>query len=154
MHKLNAIKRVLLSTAGLAALLVPIAVGVLRGGPAMAQDDRDVIPLVRIAPDYPTEALQQRLEGHVILEFTITAEGTTKDISVAESSSPIFEEAAVKAVSRWRYSPRMIDGAGVERPDVRTVIRFALEPGAPPPGPGNPPTPGTPLTVTPDEEEE
>jgi TonB family protein len=153
MHKLNPIKKVLLGTAALGTLLVPIAIGMLRSGPALAQDDRDVIPLVRIAPDYPPEAVQQRLEGHVILEFTITAEGATKDITVAESSSPIFEEAAIKAVSRWRYSPRVVDGAGVERPGTRTVIRFALEPEGPPPGPANPPTPDSPLVTTPDDEE-
>jgi TonB family protein len=151
MRKLNAIKKVFLSAAALGALIVPIAAGVLRGAPAMAQDDRDVVPLVRIAPDYPPEAVQQRLEGHVILEFTITAEGTTKDITVAESSSPIFEEAAINAVSRWRYSPRLVDGAGVERPGTRTVIRFALAPEDPPPGPANPPTPGSPLVTTPDD---
>jgi TonB family protein len=151
MHKLNAMKKVLLSTATLGTLAVPIAIGMLRGAPAMAQDDRDVIPLVRIAPDYPPEAVQQRLEGHVILEFTITAEGTTKDITVAESSSPIFDEAAIKAVSRWRYSPRLVDGAGVERPGTRTVIRFALAPEGQPPGPANPPTPGSPLVTTPDD---
>jgi TonB family protein len=153
MHKLNAIKRVLLSAAALGALLVPIAVGVLRGAPALAQDDRDVIPLVRIAPDYPPGASAQGLEGHVVLEFTITAEGVTRDIHVVESSAPIFEEPAIRAVSRWRYSPRVIDGAAVERAGVHTVIRFALERDAPAPGPGNPPTPGSPLVITPDDEE-
>jgi TonB family protein len=151
MHKLNTIKKTLLSAAAFGALVVPIAVGVLRGTPAEAQDDRDVIPLVRIAPDYPPEAVQQGLEGHVILEFTITAEGMTKDIVVAESSAPIFDQAAIDAVSKWRYSPRMIDGAGVDRPGTRTVIRFALDRDEPPPGPANPPQPGAPLTATPDE---
>jgi TonB family protein len=153
MHKLNAIKKVSLSAAVLATLLVPIAVGVLSGSPALAQDDRDVIPLVRIAPDYPPEASAQGLEGHVILEFTITAEGATKDIVVVESTAPIFDEPAIRAVSRWRYLPRTVDGGAVERVGVQTVIRFALRSYEPVPGPGNPPAPGSPLVTTPDDEE-
>jgi TonB family protein len=153
MHQLNAIKKVLLSTAALGALFVPIAVGVLRAGPALAQDDQDVIPLVRIAPDYPPEALRQGLEGRVILEFTVTAEGAIKDISVVESSAPIFEEPSIRALSRWRYSPRVIDGSAVERVGIQTVISFALKRDEPAPGPGNPPAPGSPLIATPDEDE-
>ena len=158
MRKLNTITKASLTAALLATLLVPLATGVLRGGSALAQDnppgDRDVIPLVRIAPDYPSEALTQRLEGQVILEFTITAEGTTKDISVVESTSPIFEQSAIAAVGRWRYSPRIVDGAGVERVGVKTSIRFALAPEGPPPGPANPPQPGQPVVVTPDDPED
>jgi TonB family protein len=126
MNKLNAIKKGLLSAAAMGALLVPVAVGVLRGGPALAQDDADVRPLVRIAPEYPPEAVAQGLEGHVVLEFTITAEGATSDISVVESSAAIFEQPSIDALSKWRYSPRVSDGARVERTGVHTVIRFAL----------------------------
>jgi TonB family protein len=150
MSKLNVVKKGLLSAALLGALLVPIGIGVLRSGSAMAQGDADVLPLVRIAPEYPAEALEQRLEGHVILEFTVAADGTTKDISVIESSAPLFEHPSITALSRWRYSPRVIDGAKVERTEVRTVIRFALSRDEPPPGPGNPPAPGGPVVVSPD----
>jgi protein TonB len=135
------------SGAALAALLVPIAVGVLHGGPALAQGDRDVTPLVRITPDYPARALARDLEGEVVLEFTITAEGATKDIRVLESSDAIFEEPSIYALSRWRYSPPMIDGSAVEIVGVRTVITFALHDDLPPPQPGSP------LIATPDEEE-
>jgi protein TonB len=112
---------------------------------------------VRIAPDYPPEAVAQKLEGRVVLEFTITAQGTTKDISVVESSAPVFEQSAIAAVSRWRYSPRVVDGGGVESPGIHTVIRFALEQEQqerPPPGPDNPPQPGDPLIATPDDPED
>jgi hypothetical protein len=57
-------------------------------------------------------------------------------------------------VSRWRYSPRIVDGAGVERPGTRTVIRFALAPEGPPPGPANLPQAGAPLVATPEDLED
>ena len=78
---------------------------------------------MRIAPEYPPEALAGGLEGEVILRFTILPNGTTADVEVVQSTSPIFEEAAVTAVVRWRYQPRTEALRG-----VNTVIRFALQP--------------------------
>ena len=44
-----------------------------------AGSDRDVIPLVRINPDYPPRALSRGLEGWVQVQFTITPTGTVED---------------------------------------------------------------------------
>jgi TonB family protein len=146
MKELNIAKKTLFGAAALGALLVPVVVGVVTGRPAFAQDDADVLPLVRIAPDYPAEAVRQGLEGRVILEFTITAEGTTKDISVVESSSPLFEQPAIAALDRWRYMPQTVDGEAVERTGIHTMIRFVLDRDEPAPTP----TPGQPVVVRPD----
>lgn len=89
--------------------------------------DRDVMPLVRINPDYPPRALSRGIEGWVQVQFTITATGTVRDPKVVESSSEMFEEAALKAIARWRYNPKIENGEGVERVGMQTVIRFELE---------------------------
>ena len=39
----------------------------------------------------------------------------------------IFNDAALKAISRWRYNPKVENGQPVERRGVRTIIRFDLE---------------------------
>src|SRR5512143_1813823 len=80
-----------------------------------AGSDRDVIPLVRIAPDYPPRALSRGLEGWVQVRFTITATGTVKDPTVVNHSDQVFDDAALKAISRWRYNPRVEGGVAVER---------------------------------------
>jgi TonB family protein len=68
------------------------------------------------------------LRGSVVLEFTITVEGTVKDIVVVESTHPgMFDEAAVSALSRWRYNPKIENGQPVERRGVKTKITFVLE---------------------------
>ena len=90
-------------------------------------NDRDVMPLVRINPDYPPRALTRGIEGWVQVQFTITATGTVKDGKVVESSSQMFEEAALKSIARWRYNPKIENGEGVERVGIQTVIRFELE---------------------------
>ena len=93
-----------------------------------AGSDRDVLPLVRISPDYPPRALARGIEGWVIVQFTISETGTVKDPVVVEAKpSDIFDEAALKAIARWRYNPRVEGGIAVERVGVQTIIRFQLQ---------------------------
>ncbi|HEU4618193.1 MAG TPA: M56 family metallopeptidase [Gammaproteobacteria bacterium] len=91
------------------------------------KDDKDVIPLYRVPPVYPPVALKEHREGYVQLKFTITAEGKTKDVTAVSSSDDAFDASAVEAVSHWLYAPKIVDGAGVERPGVQSIIRFVLE---------------------------
>ena len=93
-----------------------------------AGSDRDVIPLVRINPDYPPRALSRGLEGWVQVQFTITATGTVKDAIVVNAEPKnIFDDAALKAIARWRYNPKVDAGVAVERVGVQTRIVFQLE---------------------------
>ncbi len=89
--------------------------------------DRDVIPVVRQAPDYPPRAAARGLEGWVQIQFAVTATGTVRDpVVVAAEPRGIFEDAALKAIARWRYNPRIDGGVAVERVGLQTVIRFEL----------------------------
>ena len=130
-------KKILLGTFAFSTLLVPIIFG------AAAQSVDDVRPLVRIAPEYPPEALAAGREGDVQLEFTIAADGRVKDVVVVDSSSPEFEVPAVAALLKWRYLPTNVNCVGtvctpienvpaVERPGMRTELRFQLADHNPP----------------------
>src|SRR5688572_14221736 len=93
-----------------------------------AGSDRDVIPLVRINPDYPPRALSRGLEGWVQVQFTITPTGTvTNAVVVNAEPKNIFDDAALKAIARWRYNPKVEGGVAVERVGVQTRIVFQLE---------------------------
>jgi protein TonB len=112
------------------ASLAPIvdARGAMSRMSMSAGSDRDVIPLVRINPDYPPRALSRGLEGWVQVQFTITATGTVKDAIVVNAQPKnIFDDAALKAIARWRYNPKVDAGVAVERVGVQTIIRFQLE---------------------------
>jgi protein TonB len=112
------------------ASLTPIvdARGAMSRMSMSAGSDRDVIPLVRINPDYPPRALSRGLEGWVQVQFTITATGTVKDAMVVNAQPKnIFDDAALKAIARWRYNPKVDAGVAVERVGVQTIIRFQLE---------------------------
>lgn len=90
--------------------------------------DTDVIPLVRISPEYPPRALRRGIEGWVQVQFTITPTGAVTDATVVAADPPgLFDEAAIRSILRWRYNPKVEGGVAVERVGVQTLIRFELE---------------------------
>ncbi len=98
------------------------------GGPGgMNIAEGDYLPIVRVAPVYPARALSRGLEGFVDLSFTVTTTGTVKDPIVIQSTSSLFERAAIRAVLKFKYKPRVVDGVPVEVPGVKTRISFQLE---------------------------
>jgi protein TonB len=105
--------------------------GVERGGGIQMGIDRDVIPLVRIDPTYPPREQSRGVEGWVLVQFTVTATGTVRDAVVVESEpKSVFDAAALEAIGRWRYNPRVDRGIAVDRVGLRTLIRFELQNGA------------------------
>ena len=98
------------------------------GGPGgMNIAEGDYLPIVRVAPVYPARALSRGLEGYVDMQFTVTTTGTVKDPVVLFSTSSLFERAATRAVLKFKYKPRVVDGMPVEVPGVKTRITFQIE---------------------------
>lgn len=93
-----------------------------------AGSDGDIMPLVRVAPQYPRRALSRGIEGWVQVEFTISKVGTVENPVVVDADPPgIFNRSALKAVTKWKYKPKIEDGVAVERHGVSTVITFELD---------------------------
>ena len=82
--------------------------------------------LKSVQPSYPTKAINGKIEGWVDVEFTVAETGKLKDVSARATSNPgIFEDAAIKAVSQWRYKPVLRDARPVPvRSQIR--VRFTL----------------------------
>jgi periplasmic protein TonB len=79
-----------------------------------------------MAPTYPARARERGTEGWVDLEFTVARDGTTRDAVVrAAEPAGTFDRAALDAVKRWRYEPRVVGGTVVEQ-RVETRLRFRL----------------------------
>jgi protein TonB len=90
--------------------------------------DRDVVPQVRIQPDYPIQARQKGIEGWVDVRFTVAADGSVRDPVVVDAQPrKIFDRAAIQAVKGWKYNPKIEDGRPVERRGLKVRIRFQLE---------------------------
>ena len=89
-------------------------------------EEGDIIPLVRIEPQYPREAALNKIEGEVLVEFTITEVGTVKDPRVVSADPPrIFNREALRAILKWKFKPRVVDGVATERRATQ-VITFRL----------------------------
>ena len=72
-------------------------------------------------PRYPLMALRRKLEGEVVLELRIEANGSVGQARVISASPPgLFDDAAVAAVERWRFA------AGQAAVTTRQVMRFRL----------------------------
>lgn len=98
------------------------------GGPGgMNIAEGDYLPIVRVAPVYPARAQSRGLEGYVDMTFTVTATGSVIDPIVAFSTSRLFERAATRAVLKFKYKPRVVDGIPVDVPGVKTRITFRME---------------------------
>lgn len=81
----------------------------------------------RVEAQYPEAALRNGVQGYVDVQFTITAQGTVTNVAVVRSApDDIFDRAAVDAVSRWRYDPRVVDGRPVES-QSHARVRFKLD---------------------------
>ena len=100
----------------------------LGSGPNLgAPSDSDSVPLVRVPPQYPIRAAERGIEGWVVLRFTITAIGTVENPTVLDAQPKrIFDRAAIRALKKWKYRPRIVDGVPIERiEEVR--LTFDLE---------------------------
>jgi protein TonB len=93
----------------------------------IADLDEPPRPLARLKPIYPPHARMRKIEGRVILEFVVDADGTARGIEVISSSpGDIFTRAAIRAVERWRFSPGIKSGRPVSV-RVRQKVTFELD---------------------------
>lgn len=72
-------------------------------------------------PQMPAQAERQGLSGDVVVEFTVDAGGTVRDVAVTRSTNSIFNSAAVRAVSQYRCTAQ---GRDVR---VRQPISFRVD---------------------------
>lgn len=88
---------------------------------APAMDD-EVVPLVRIPPTYPRMAARRGIEGVVTVQFTITPDGSVRDPKVIKATPEnVFNDEALKAILRWKFKPKLVDGRPVERQAVQEI---------------------------------
>ena len=82
----------------------------------------DIIPLVRIQPQYPRRAAIAKIEGYVTIEFTITETGSVTDPKVVDAKPPrVFDRDAIRAILKWKFKPRVMDGRPVARRATQTL---------------------------------
>ena len=79
----------------------------------------------KVDPIYPQMAILARIQGMVIIEATIGADGRVINARVLRSVSQL-DQAALEAVRQWEYTPTLLNGEPV--PVVMTVtVNFQLK---------------------------
>lgn len=83
------------------------------------------------APAYPRQAVRKRQEGTVVLLADVRADGTVEKAHVESSSGfPLLDDAALDAVERWRFKPR-VTGEGPRPFVARVPFKFSITRGGP-----------------------
>lgn len=79
------------------------------------------------APPYPQIARENGWEGLVVLEVSVSREGTAESVTVVQGSGyKILDQAALKTVRKWRFLPARTDRLAFSS-SVRIPVRFLLE---------------------------
>ena len=78
-------------------------------------------------PVYPVQALRNGTKGWVELEFTVTQNGSVRDIEVVGAEPRgVFDSGASEAVAAWRFRPRVVNGQPVAQRSTVTM-RFDID---------------------------
>ncbi len=97
-------------------------------GAGLSASDGEYLPIVKVAPIYPRRAQTRGIEGWVLLSFTVTETGSVIDPVVIDAEPQgIFDRAAMKAVERFKYKPRVVNGKAMAVHNVEHLITFELE---------------------------
>ena len=111
-------------------------------GPGGFTIDGEYLPIVKVEPQYPRRALTRGMSGWVLLEFTVTEQGTVIDPVIIEncgwiknarnegecfdSPNNVFDSSARKAAVKFKYKPRVINGNPMATAGVQNLITYEL----------------------------
>lgn len=87
----------------------------------------DLQPITKFAPAYPRGPQTKGIEGYVVVKFTVSKTGAVKNATIVESTHRAFEKVSLRAVSKYKYKPRVINGEAIEVHDVMEKIKFELD---------------------------
>ena len=97
---------------------------------SMMTRDGDATPIVRIEPQYPIAAARDGKEGWVQLSFTINEIGGVEDVKVIKAEPKrVFDKEARKALRKWKYKPKIVDGKAIKQPGLTVQLDFKLDKG-------------------------
>lgn len=116
-------------------MTAPIAkAGIDVGAGSLAFSEGEYLPIVKVPPEYPSTALSRGIEGFCTVVYTVTETGATRDAQpiadqcITKDGKPtsVFNRASVKAASKFKYKPKVVDGKPVEVPGVKNKFTYEM----------------------------
>lgn len=104
---------------------------VFAGIAGCASGDRPMQLVSGTGAVYPPDARANGVEGYVVVRYDVSADGRVHNARVVDAQpAGTFDEAALQAVSRWRFRPPQRDGEAQAVTGLQSRLEFALEGGS------------------------
>jgi TonB family protein len=100
--------------------LQPAVSGASERTVAPARSSAESTLVRRVEPEYPEEALRQKVEGVVVLEVHVGADGAVQTVRVV-SGPPQLAKAATDAIKQWRFKPHIENGRPMQ---MQSTVRL------------------------------
>jgi len=90
--------------------------------------DNQLVIAIGFPPEYPTRALMRGIEGYAIVGFSVSAAGSVVAPYILESEpNTVFDRSSLKAISKFKYKARMVNGRAVSTDGQRYMFIFKLD---------------------------
>jgi len=90
--------------------------------------DGDAIPMFTIPPRFPRKALMDGTSGWVKVQFDINPDGTISNATVVDAKPRrLFDKEALRAIRKWKFRPKVIDGKAVIQYNKTYIVDFTME---------------------------
>ena len=77
---------------------------------------------------YPNRAIQRGIEGYVVVGFSVDQAGMVFDAYIVESEPQgIFERSALKAIKKFKYRPKLVNGKAVATAGQQYLFSYKLD---------------------------
>lgn len=96
-------------------------------GPSDPNANTDWLPIEQVKPKMPREAELKGIEGFITFTFDIDEQGRVENIRVKDAENrSVFEQEARRAVRKFRYRPKKVNGRPVRVVGHSFTIVFTL----------------------------
>jgi protein TonB len=109
------------------AIVIPPGVHVWSNGIALidiSKLDQKPVPILRAQATYPYDLQHEGITGQALIEFIVDAQGNVRNPFVVSSSRHDFDEAALKAIVKWKFKPGRKNGHAVNTSRVQQPFEF------------------------------
>jgi TonB family protein len=84
-------------------------------------------PVVKIHPKYPIQAARNGTEGFCTINFSINNIGGVENAKIVECQpGDVFAKQALRALVKWKYIPKILNGEPVAQHNLTEIIEFKM----------------------------
>ena len=83
------------------------------------------VPTKQPLPEFPMRMRLAKITDEVVVSFTVEADGSMTGIKILKHSQKEFDEAVLKALKMWRFTPTK-NGEKAVPTTLEYIVRFAM----------------------------